>query len=595
MRTLSTTFHCRVVLATLLAFALFAEGCKNRTYHSNLSSTDSKLSADCDMNLTGLAVQDVFRAGKKIETRYLFGMQKNRKDYWQMRVIQDLTYNGTSDDCVKSIRTGSFSSRGTWTAYQYGEDGRVIADCSDVSYKVTAEAEKDFSSPEENLRFFESEDGFPLKKLLLEKDKLEKIELPMRGDFSAETYLLPITQAPYRKTDACPEIATTQNKIRSELTFDYATYDGVHSHLELRGKQTVVPEVGPLPSAVLIGSEVITEKKVYNLVDEILKAGVPEVWVMVNGPFAPGSDRSIDSSAMLGNGDFARLKQMLGERFSRLHFFAGSSTFWTRDWGPLATRTRDGTIRLLQLSAPGARDSENSAPAVLANLMKYDLAKTTDIANDHGNFMVSERGDCAMTDYVIESNYIVDSVSAQEKVGWFYKNIVGCKNIHIFPKMPIDPTGHVDIWGKFLGNGKVMIGIIYDESYRNLWQGFHDQLTSVRNYLNARAEDFSKLGYEVIRVPMAGSTYRHSREGNDALEVRSYVNSLALGKTIIVPKYVEPARPNAFYPDAFAHQLYETHVADAYKRAGFTNVVFLRSDSLIASDGAIHCVTMQIP
>ena len=79
------------------------------------------------------------------------------------------------------------------------------------------------------------------------------------------------------------------------------------------------------------------------------------------------------------------------------------------------------------------------------------------------------------------------------------------------------------------------------------------------------------------------------------LEVRSYVNSLALGKTILVPKYVEPARPNAFYPDAFAHQLYETHVADAYKKAGFDNVVFLQSDALIASDGAIHCVTMEIP
>jgi agmatine/peptidylarginine deiminase len=252
-------------------------------------------------------------------------------------------------------------------------------------------------------------------------------------------------------------------------------------------------------------------------------------------------------------------------------------------------------MRLLRLSAPGARDRENSVPTALANLMKYESATTNDIGNDHGNFMVSERGDCVMTEYVIESNTIVDSVSPQEKVRWFYKNIVGCKNIHIFPKMPVDPTGHVDIWGKFLGNGKVMIGTIYDESYRNLWQGFHEQLTLVRNYLNARAEDFSKLGYEVIRVPMAVSTYRRSNENNDALEVRSYVNSLALGRTILVPRYVAPARPNAFYPDAFAHQLYETHVADAYKKAGFTNVVFLQSDGLIASDGAIHCVTMQIP
>lgn len=595
MKALNSALRFTFVVATISSLALLSPGCINRAYHSETSVSDRKLSADCDMNLTGLAVQDVFRAGKKIQTRYLFDVQKNRKDFWEMYIRQDLTYKGTNDDCVKSIRMGSMSSKGSWVAYQYGEDGKIVTDCSEVTLKVTAEAKKTFTSAGEHLRFFESDEGFPLKKLLSERDQLERMELPMHGEFKAETYLLPTAQLPYRQTDACPDLATSQDKVRQVFTFDYPSNDGVHSHAELRGKQTVVPEVGPLPRAVLIGSEVITEKKMFHLVDEILKAGVREVWVMVNGAFTPESNSSIPSSKMLEYPDFARLNQMLGERFSQLHFFAGSTTFWSRDWGPLSTRSQDGKIRLLQFAAPGARDRENLSPSVLANLMKYESAATKDIANDHGNFMVSERGDCAMTEYVMESNAIVDSISPQEKVLWFYKNIVGCKNIHIFPKMPVDPTGHIDIWGKFLGNGKVMIGTIYDESYRSLWQGFHGQLTSVKSYLNARAEDFSKLGYEVIRVPMAVSTYRNLKENNDLLEVRSYVNSLALGNTILVPKYVEPARSNAFYPDAFAHQLYETHVADAYKKAGFKNVVFLQSDALIASDGAIHCVTMQIP
>jgi agmatine/peptidylarginine deiminase len=157
-----------------------------------------------------------------------------------------------------------------------------------------------------------------------------------------------------------------------------------------------------------------------------------------------------------------------------------------------------------------------------------------------------------------------------------YRALAGCKRTRIFPRMPSEGTGHIDMWAKFLNNNTVLVNQL-EPATAQTDSSFSDNLQAIHAYLEARVADLQAMGLTVVRIPMplplAGMT-------------RSYTNSLLLNGTALVPVYRNPAPDQDLFGD------YERRVKAAYEAAGFKFVPIL-SDSMIAQGGAVHCVTMQ--
>jgi agmatine/peptidylarginine deiminase len=186
-----------------------------------------------------------------------------------------------------------------------------------------------------------------------------------------------------------------------------------------------------------------------------------------------------------------------------------------------------------------------------------------------------------------------DIVLDAEGVTQYYQDFAGCKNVYIFPRMPYEGTGHIDMWAKFLDDETLIVGELRDEILGLESYSSSDlrKVQSLKNYLDERAKEIQALGFKVIRLPMPAPLLA------DQDVFRSYTNSLTLNGKVLVPRYLKPAyasmTADGQYPDAQYISAYEAEVRDTYERLGYT-FIWVDSDNLIADGGAVHCTTMQI-
>jgi agmatine/peptidylarginine deiminase len=180
----------------------------------------------------------------------------------------------------------------------------------------------------------------------------------------------------------------------------------------------------------------------------------------------------------------------------------------------------------------------------------------------------------------------------EDQIADYYEKFAGCSKVTIFPRMPYEGTGHIDMWSKFLDDDTVIVGEILPETRElAVREGGAAAAFSGRiaTYLDERSLDLEKLGYKVKRIPMPVP---------DDYAIRSYTNSLLINGVALVPRYSLGFDIDNFsdysYSDGQLQSSYEAKVREAYESAGYT-VKFLDSDELIAYGGAIHCVTMQLP
>ena len=65
--------------------------------------------------------------------------------------------------------------------------------------------------------------------------------------------------------------------------------------------------------------------------------------------------------------------------------------------------------------------------------------------------MNNMRGECMMTTRVTDANADVfkagDMVLDAEDIKQYYGGFAGCAKTFIFPRMPTEGTGHIDMWG----------------------------------------------------------------------------------------------------------------------------------------------------
>lgn len=395
---------------------------------------------------------------------------------------------------------------------------------------------------------------------------------------------------------SCKTIKNENSKIRGH--FEDSTSEDL---LKFDGQQTVVPEYAPnqdivvsLDIANLVVSDI--EKNILRefniegatLIKQILTK-LDRIYLVVR--------KNIDENSP----DLGILREVLGEDFKKIQFIKhskeGNTTMWARDWSPISARSSDGTIRFLDFNYSPSRKVDDSTVSVLAKEMNRERISMP-IYNEGGNFMISGNGDCFMSEIVIEKNArkeaSKDLILNKEQIVSYYQKFAGCKRVNIFPALPFEETGHIDMWAKLLNDETVLINELRDEAIaKEPFATLTNDLREIKNFLEERAKEFSDLGYNVIRIPMPLPDLYGSF-------VRSYTNSLIVGDTIFTPRYqinhhavVSPAKASEYFDKALL-PLYENEVSSVHEKFGL-KTVFVNSDLLISIQGAVHCATMQIP
>ncbi len=346
-----------------------------------------------------------------------------------------------------------------------------------------------------------------------------------------------------------------------------------------RGQQVVQPEYAD-NDAVIVSSALIDSFGREDIVKAIVDAGAKRVYMTSSR----GAGLTLQSASL------SKLRQMLGSQINKVSLVeqadSGYVTVWARDWSPLGAVSSNNKLHLLDLNYYPRRPADDATSRSLAGFTGLTRVSVP-VYNEGGNFMINGRGECLMTTRVTDANQDVfkngDMILDASAIKSYYGDFAGCRETHIFPRMPTETTGHIDMWAKFLNDDTVIVGEIGDETLAYAQGSSRGLAMTIQEYLNDRAEDLTQLGYRVVRIPMPVPATRL---------FRSYTNSLLMNGTAIVPQYRNGS--GVSYQDQALLTSYENRVKQIYQEAGF-KVVFIPSDQLIASGGAVHCVTMQLP
>lgn len=322
----------------------------------------------------------------------------------------------------------------------------------------------------------------------------------------------------------------------------------------------------------------------------MVNSGIDTLWITVPSNFSG----TVQTSPI-----FAGLREILGSDIRKVQLVrqqtSGSLTVWARDWAPQSSINSRGEIGLIDFNYYTDRAADDFTAQSMERLLDFDRVSVP-VYNEGGNFMNTTDGHCMMTTRVTDANMYAerqdDIILDAEGVTEYYKKGAGCEKVTIFPRMPYEGTGHIDMWAKFLNDTTLIVSELRDEELA-LYRGTN--LTKARNiqtYFNARAREIQAMGYKVIRIPSPGPVF--SPDGD---VFRSYTNSITVNDDVIVPRYRTPYYEdlgvNGLYLDNAFIAKYEREVRAAYESQGY-KVTWIDSDDLIAIGGAVHCTTMQI-
>jgi agmatine/peptidylarginine deiminase len=326
---------------------------------------------------------------------------------------------------------------------------------------------------------------------------------------------------------------------------------------------------------VVISYPLIESMKKYDMAAAIAATSIDKLWITVPPALANSNVRT--SSA------FSELRQALGSNISKVELVTQPGTgltVWARDWAPQGAVTPRGDVRLLDFNYYSNRQSDDHTARSMESNLGFNRVSVP-VYNEGGNFMNTTTGHCMMTTRVTEANsansaVAGDMVLSNAEIIDYYKASAGCKKVTIFPRIPYEGTGHIDMWAKFMNDDTVIVSEIRDD--------LPGGDKTVKDYYDARAADIEAMGYRVIRIPSLGITSSPRK----SVIYSSYTNSLLVNGEALVPRYLEQN------VDKKLVAKYEAEVKAIYQGLGY-KFTWINSDDLIAMAGAVHCTTMQIP
>lgn len=239
-------------------------------------------------------------------------------------------------------------------------------------------------------------------------------------------------------------------------------------------------------------------------------------------------------------------------------------TPWIRDYGPLEVQRSRGISWLDMIYAPDDRPLDDAVPMLLGEIFET-LQEQEYFHLDGGGIISNGDGLCGITDASFAGLNVDTADSAQVER---FLETVGCRTLARLPELPEEATGHVDMLAQFLSRDTVAIAAPTRKSPEDV----REALERARRALELAAETHGQV-LSFVELPLVSHKERYY----------SYVNGLRTPSHYFVPSYSRVSRK----VEAEAHR----RLAAALD--GVT-VVGVDSDEMIASGGAIHCVTLGL-
>ena len=253
---------------------------------------------------------------------------------------------------------------------------------------------------------------------------------------------------------------------------------------------------------------------------------------------------------------------------------------WVRDWGPIGIvskpATGKGKLSFVDFRYYHTRPYDDEAPTTLAKEWGINVFRP-DLDFEPGNFMNTSDGLCAATKGVLYSN-LQFSQSAVEQL---LKDYLHCKKFIFAAPMVGGVISHIDMFSKFGSDTTMIVG-----EYTATQHAANKKVLDANATLFATTPTPSAKKITVTRIPMP-DVGKVTVGGKTSYIWRTYTNSTALSngtsKVLLIPTYSDETTN-------------ETKAMAAYTTAfpGWKQVK-IDSKIVIPGQGAIHCITKEIP
>ena len=255
-----------------------------------------------------------------------------------------------------------------------------------------------------------------------------------------------------------------------------------------------------------------------------------------------------------------------------------SDAIWTRDYGPVSvvgtTGASKGKLAFADFRYYHTRPRDDEVPSELAKEWGVNVFRP-DLDFEGGNFMTTSDGLCLSTAGVLWYNLGL-SQSAVEQI---FSDYLACqKSIFLIP-MTGGVIAHIDMFAKLSSDTTMLVG-----EYTAKQHAANRAILDANAALVAKTNNMAGKPIQVIRIPMpdVGSVWIVYKLW------RTYTNSLSVtadGKTgvVLIPTYDDETSNEKAAMAAYA------------KAYPGWKLVKIDSKIVIPGQGAIHCITMQIP
>lgn len=246
-----------------------------------------------------------------------------------------------------------------------------------------------------------------------------------------------------------------------------------------------------------------------------------------------------------------------GVNMANLSFFVTpTDSYWTRDYAPWFIFDGNGEFGTVDFRYNRPRPNDNNVGQNLANHLNMPYYGMN-ITQTGGNYMTDGINTAAQTTIA----YTENSSLGQNQVNQTMMDYMGITNYHVVPDPNNTYIDHIDCWGKFLAQDKILIRSVPSS---------HAQYNALEQTAAYFASQNCAWGYPY-------KVYRVNTPQN-----QPYSNSLILNKKVFVPVM------NSTYDNA-ALQVYR----DAMP--GYEVIGVPSGSEPWESTDALHCRTHEIP
>jgi len=243
--------------------------------------------------------------------------------------------------------------------------------------------------------------------------------------------------------------------------------------------------------------------------------------------------------------------------------YVNTDDVWIRDFGPTTVLNNDGSKNFIWNNYYEVYTSfqKHSADAACDLGRYFDIPVfRVPLVVEGGNIITDGEGTIIMFNSVLSNNSDYD-LNKLKKV---MKNYYGCNNLILLPSLTGELTGHIDMVVKYIDKNTLMV-IESDKSFR-----WYNNFESIAKVLS-ETKSSSGSNYKIIRLKMP-------KIDNESVNFWSYINSLTLNGSLIVPTFGVAE---------------DTSAIDSYRKA-MPNYKIVGIDFSNYPVGSVHCQTKEM-